>query len=177
MESKDITIEWRDCYIYGERYEVSNSGFVRNKKTNRILRQQVDKKGYMRVRLCLNCVKVTAKVHRLVAIAFLSNPNMKPQVNHIDTNKKNNCVSNLEWATNSENQLHAYRNGLKKIHGGGMKKIPAYKVDLNTGEVLGTYESITDAATKNGIHRTNICKVIRGKRKSTGGFMWITCIG
>lgn len=119
MESKDITIEWRDCYIYGERYEVSNSGFVRNKKTNRILRQQVDKKGYMRVRLCLNCVKVTAKVHRLVAIAFLSNPNMKPQVNHIDTNKKNNCVSNLEWATNSENQLHAYRNGLKKIHGGG----------------------------------------------------------
>lgn len=174
MEAKEIIAEWRDCYIFGERYEVSNTGLVRNKVTGRILALQKDKKGYLRVRLCLHDTKATAKVHRLVAFAFIPNPKGKPQVNHMDTNKQNNRVDNLEWVTNSENQLHAYRHGLNYVSGKeGRKKIPVCKVDLSTREVMATYESMSDAGRKNGLHISNICKVIQGERSSAGGFGWI----
>jgi len=174
MKEKEIVVEWRNCYIYGERYEVSNTGIVRNKVTGHILAPQKDKKGYLRVRLSLNDVKATAKVHRLVAVAFIPNPEGKPQVNHMDTNKQNNRVDNLEWATNSENQLHAYRYGLNHATGkAGRKKVPVCKVDLSTGEVLATYKSMADAGRENGLHIANICKVINGERSSTGGFGWI----
>lgn len=166
-------IEWRDTYIYGEQYEVSNTGIVRNKVTGHILSPQEDKKGYLRVRLSLHDKKATAKVHRLVAMAFIPNPEGKPQVNHKDTDKHNNRVGNLEWATNSENQIHAYKTGLNYVTGraGRMKK-PVCKLNLNTGEVIGTYKSLADAGRENGLHDTNIHKVLTGERKSCGGFGW-----
>ena len=166
-------IEWRDTYIYGEQYEVSNTGIVRNKVTGHIISQQEDKKGYLRVRLSLHDKKATAKVHRLVATAFIPNPEGKPQVNHKDTDKHNNRVGNLEWATNSENQIHAYKTGLNYVTGrAGRKKKPVCKLNLNTGEVIGTYKSLADAGRENGLHDTNIHKVLTGERKSCGGFGW-----
>lgn len=166
-------IEWRDTYIYGEQYEVSNTGIVRNKVTGHILSPQEDKKGYLRVRLSLHDKKATAKVHRLVAMAFIPNPEGKPQVNHKDTDKHNNRVGNLEWATNSENQIHAYKTGLNYVTGrAGRKKKPVCKLNLNTGEVIGTYKSLADAGRENGLHDTNIHKVLTGERKSCGGFGW-----
>ena len=166
-------IEWRDTYIYGEQYEVSNTGIVRNKVTGHILSPQEDKKGYLRVRLSLHDKKATAKVHRLVATAFIPNPEGKPQVNHKDTDKHNNRVGNLEWATNSENQIHAYKTGLNYVTGrAGRKKKPVCKLNLNTGEVIGTYKSLADAGRENGLHDTNIHKVLTGERKSCGGFGW-----
>lgn len=166
-------IEWRDTYIYGEQYEVSNTGMVRNKITGHILKQQEDNKGYLRVRLSLHDKKATAKVHRLVATAFIPNPYRKPQVNHKDTDKHNNNVLNLEWATNGENQIHAYQHGKNYVTGrAGRKKIPVCKVDLRTGNVTGTYKSLADAGRENGLYSANIHKVLAGERKSTGGFGW-----
>lgn len=165
--------EWRDTYIYGERYQVSNIGTVRNKITGHILIPQEDKKGYLRVRLSLHNKKATAKIHRLVATAFIPNPENKPQVNHKDTDKNNNNVENLEWATNSENQIHAYKHGLNHVTGkAGRKKTPVCKINLASGEVIETYESLAKAGRENGLHDTNIHKVLNNIRKSCGGFGW-----
>lgn len=174
MEQKELTTEqWKDTYIYGDQYEVSNTGIVRNKNTGHILNPQTDNKGYLRVRLSLHDRKATAKVHRLVAIAFIPNPDNKPQVNHIDTNKKNNHVGNLEWATNGENQVHAYKTGLNYVTGrAGRKKIRVVKIDLKNNQPIEIYESIAEAGRVNSICSQNIEKVISGKRKTAGGFAW-----
>lgn len=166
-------VDWRDTYIYGEQYQVSNTGLVRNKLTGHILTLREDNKGYLRVRLSLHDKKATAKVHRLVAIAFIPNPYGKPQVNHIDTDKHNNNVQNLEWVTNGENQIHAYKTGLNYVTGrAGRKKKSVCKIQLSTGDVIQTYKSISDAGKENCLHSSNIQKVLKGERKSTGGFGW-----
>lgn len=95
---------------------------------------------YDRVKLIINGKSITKSIHRLVAEAFIPNPNNYPQVNHIDGIKMNNNVSNLEWCTASENELHAYRTGLKKGIWTGKKgsefplSIPV--VCIETGEVF-----------------------------------------
>lgn len=101
---------WRQIKEY-PRYSVSNFGRVKNNNTDKVLKGYTDFKGYQRV--CIHCrgegIRKDLKVHRLVAEAFVPNPDNKPQVNHIDGNKQNNAASNLEFCTNQENQLHAYR--------------------------------------------------------------------
>jgi hypothetical protein len=101
-------------------YEVSNFGHIKSLQNQistgsrncvireRILRLRHDKDGYLLVDLQNAGKKVTYKVHRLVAIAFIKNPKNKPQVNHKDGNKENNNVNNLEWVTDSENKVHRY---------------------------------------------------------------------
>lgn len=166
-------IEWRDTYIYGEQYQVSNTGMVRNKFTGHILKPQEDNKGYLRVRLSLKDKKVTAKIHRLVAVAFIPNPEKKPQVNHKDTDKHNNMIDNLEWVTNGENQIHAYQHGKNYVTGkAGRKKKPVCKLDLTTREVIETYKSLADAGRENNLHDANIHKALNGTRRSCGGFGW-----
>jgi len=94
-------------------YQISNFGRIKNKKTTKILIANLDKRGYPRIRLCFKSDRSSFRIHRLVAIAFIPNPENKLQVNHIDGNKKNNNYLNLEWNTNSENQLHANKIGLR----------------------------------------------------------------
>lgn len=95
------------------RYSISNTGLVRNDNTGLILKPQTNTYGYYHVKLYgLYRRKITA-IHRLVAKAFIKNNNKKPEVNHIDGNKKNNNVNNLEWVTVSENAIHAYKNKLR----------------------------------------------------------------
>ncbi len=119
---------WLPCIGYEDYYEVSNHGRVRSidrvfKKKGlcsvkgKILTQRLNKKGYPAVFFYINTVRIERNPHRLVALAFVPNPENKPQVNHIDGNKLNNNDWNLEWNTNSENQLHAYRLGLQNKKG------------------------------------------------------------
>lgn len=104
---------WRDIDGYEGLYQVSNFGRVKSfqKGTVRILKPAINRK-WLFVVLCKNGGKKIFKVHRLVAMAFIPNPDGKPQVNHIDGNPQNNHVDNLEWCTPSENMQHALRTGL-----------------------------------------------------------------
>jgi len=90
-----------------EDYEVSTWGRIFNTKTGRYIRPEICKKGYLRVDLYNDAGRKHCKVHRLVAKAFIPNPENKPDINHIDGNNQNNSISNLEWVTNKENSLKA----------------------------------------------------------------------
>jgi len=97
-----------------EIYLVDRSGKVFYAKSRKILKTFKDRYGYWRVNVTINGKSYQKPVHRLIATAFIPNPDNKPQVNHIDGNKQNNSVENLEWVTNSENRKHAVANKLHK---------------------------------------------------------------
>ena len=97
--------EWKKIAEF-PNYSVSNMGRVRNDRKNTLMGNSYDSKGYYRVALSKNNKRHARRVHRLVAMAFIPNPQNKEQVNHLDGNKTNNVVSNLEWCTNQENQDH-----------------------------------------------------------------------
>ena len=107
--SKEI---WKDIQGYEGMYQVSSHGRVRSFKWNRckILKTRKDKKGYIVVTLTKHSKNYVPKVHRLVAIAFIPNPNNLPQVNHKDEDKSNNNIDNLEWCTNEYNRNYGTRN-------------------------------------------------------------------
>jgi len=93
---------WKDIKGF-DNYEVSTDGQVRNKKTGKVLKPRVNRGGYLSVVLYSNGKAISKYIHRLVAIAFIPNPENKPEVNHIDEDKTNNQVENLNWMTGKEN--------------------------------------------------------------------------
>lgn len=107
--------QWRDIPGFEGLYQVSNSGKVKSLRRGAELKPGTDKGGYLYVGLCSRGIQKTCKIHRLVALAFLPNDEGKRTVNHIDGNKLNNSVDNLEWATHSENIIHAVKNGLRVV--------------------------------------------------------------
>lgn len=127
-EFVDRNIEWRSVVGYEGHYEVSSLGDVRSVdrtvsrtgptgdvfKPGQVRKAQVTPKGYLRLALVRDGAQRNHMVHRVVAEAFIPNPDGKPEVNHRDGNKTNNAVTNLEWSTPSENQIHAYETGLKE---------------------------------------------------------------
>ena len=92
---------WKNSIV--ENYAISNLGRIKNLKTNHIIIPDKEEKGYCRLSIKINGKKKHFAVHRLVAIAFIPNPNNLPQVDHIDNNKTNNRVDNLRWCSNKEN--------------------------------------------------------------------------
>lgn len=111
--------QWKSIKGYGDKYMISNYGKVININTNHILKARPNKTGYLRVPVSFNGIHKDLFVHKLVAIAFLinDNPVEKTQVNHIDCNKQNNHVENLEWCTPSYNTKHAFINRRKTNKG------------------------------------------------------------
>lgn len=107
--------EWRRIDGFPEKIQVSNLGNVRS--NNKILSCEKHKTGYIRIHTSHKGDDYREFVHRLVAKDFLPNPENKPCVNHIDGNKQNNCVSNLEWCTYGENLKHAYKIKLRSADG------------------------------------------------------------
>ena len=167
---------WKICSDF-DMYEVSNLGQVRNKNTGRILRQATQG-GYKCVGLMLNDERKHCIVHRLVAKEFIENPENKPQVNHIDKNKSNNIVSNLEWTTAKENNVHRSKGVIQTTN----QNICVWRVNKDTNEKLEIYNSFEEAGQwlvdnnySNCLHtaRTNISNAVRGVYKSSCGFKWI----
>lgn len=147
---------WKDVIGYEGLYQVSNFGNVRsldrivNKpngvsyiRKGKICKQSKSNLGYMTVGFTVKNIKVNKYVHRLVAEAFITNINNYPQVNHIDCDKTNNKVYNLEWCTNSQNHIHASKNGLNKLH---LHRV-AYSGELN-GMSLLTKEQVLEIKQK-----------------------------
>jgi hypothetical protein len=109
---------------YEGLYEVSDFGNVRNCKTGRFLKGSENKDGYLQVGLYKDKKRKMFRIHRLVALAFLENPENKPTVDHIDRNKQNNRLENLRWATKSENQANT---GLRCTNTSGIKGVGFHK--------------------------------------------------
>jgi hypothetical protein len=165
---------WKNIEDF-ENYEVSNLGRIKNTKTGRILKP-CKSGGYIVVGLSKTKVK-TMQLHRLVAKAFIPNPENKPHVNHIDKNPLNNNVTNLEWNTALENNLHKCK-GLTQTTN---QNKCVYRIDKDTNKVLEKYKSIElagiwlyDNNLAKNIHsgRTNVSNMIRGVYKSSFGYKW-----
>ena len=156
---------WRDIEGYEGLYQVSNKGRVKSLKCGkeRILRPGIDGYGYCFIILYNDSVRKTFKLHRLVAQAFIPNLYNKPQVNHLDENKKNNCVDNLEWATAKENINYGTRNERAS------RKILQYS---KSGEFIREWQGALEVERVLGIDNSHINACCRGKRKSAGGFIW-----
>lgn len=153
----DIYSMYRFANIHGE---------VRRIDKVKKLSPCVDKKGYLVVNLYDENGNIKSKkVHRLVAEAFLPNPQGKRCVCHKDNNPKNCDVDNLYWGTDLENQRQAWRDGRHK-------RIQPV-ISLNeSNEVVSVYESQSDASRKTGIPQANIWKCLNGERKTAGGLKW-----
>lgn len=166
---------WKDIQGYEGLYQVSNLGRIKSIphliKANKdggkritegkILSQNKGWHNYMWVALCKEGKTKTFSVHRLVAIAFIKNLNNYPAVNHKDGNKSNNNESNLEWVSNSENQLHASKNGLFKR----TKRVKC----IETGII---YFSSGEAQRQLQINGRTIRNVCSGVGETAGGFHW-----
>lgn len=118
--------------------------------------------GYIRVYI----YNKTYALHRLIAYAFLENPENKEHVNHIDGNKKNNAISNLEWVTNTENQIHKHKIGLGNCH---TRAIIQYDLNMNK---IKEFTSIIGSSKELNIGKSNIRGVLINSRKTAGEFIF-----
>lgn len=158
---------WKPIKNFETYYEISNLGNVKsNKYISKILKPFKNSKGYLYVNLINNRKRKTISIHRLVALTFISNPENKPQINHKDCNKLNNCVSNLEWCNNSENTKHAYDNQLRFSTG---YKIIQYDLNYNK---LNEFKSMLEASNITNISYNGIRLCCLQKRKTSGGYIW-----
>ncbi|MBY0756522.1 HNH endonuclease [Clostridium sardiniense] len=162
---------WRDIPEYDGYYQASTLGNIRSTNYRRTgivknLKLKKDRDGYLNVNLCYRGKRKTEKVHRLIAITFLKRNQGKDIVNHIDENKSNNNISNLEWCDAKYNLN--YKN-LRKISAKKNQKA-VVKLDRN-GNVLNEYSSIKEAREKTKAN--NISECCNGIYLTSGGFIWV----
>lgn len=167
---------WKDVEEFNGVYKISNLGrlksisrTVKHPKGSCVLKEKflsqvINKKGYIEFQITYNGKHYSRKAHRLVADAFISNPLSLPQVNHINGDKTDNRVENLEWCNNSKNQRHAVRIGLRKT-------MTVLQFDLS-GNLINEWKSASDAERVLGIRHNHILEACNGKRKTHKGFIW-----
>lgn len=166
---------WKDIKNYEGIYQISNLGNVRRikfinnivEKGKILILKTNNFNKYSQITLCKNGKVKMFYIHRLVAEAFIPNPENKPQVNHIDENKKNNRADNLEWCTIKYNNLYGTR--LEKVSKSKCK--PIIQFDLK-GNIISKYESTKQASKITGIDSSSITKVCRKKMKTAGNYIW-----
>lgn len=153
-----MTVEiWKDIPEFENLYQVSNLGNVRSSR-GKVQKLQITKFGYLRATLHKQRKEKKMHSHRLVALAFIPNPENKIEVNHIDGNKQNNHVENLEWNSKSENISHAFKIGLKNNNG---SKNPYAKkvIDTETGKI---WDCAVDCAKELGINYSTLRNRLNG---------------
>lgn len=144
----------KDIKDYEGLYGISSCGRVWSYRSKRFLKPAKDRYGYLIVSLYKDKTRKNVKVHRLVAEAYIPNPNNLPQVDHIDNNKEHNYVGNLQWMTNKDNTT--------KEQG---KKINCVELNLD-------FSSISAAAKYFGCSHSNISNCLTGRAKTACGFHW-----
>jgi hypothetical protein len=176
---------WKTIEDY-PNYEVSTFGNIKNKTTEKLLKLQKNYSGYLNISLRNNNKKsFTCIVHRLVTKAFIQNPENKPTVNHIDRNRSNNNIHNLEWSTMSEQNYHS---SLVSQKGNPNNYRAICQINIETNDIIEEYKSITDAAkwvinnnlttikilnpNNISIISSKICAVANNKRQSAYNFNW-----
>lgn len=181
-----MTSEWMPVKGLEGLYEVNRDGVVRRKETQKVLKAFPNHKGYLNVVMHKNSKPISRTIHRIVAEAFIPNELNYPQVNHIDANKLNNNVNNLEWVTNLQNMKHAIEHGCFKNHSikqrlaalENVKKAqmsqrrPVVWLDI-FGNYIKTFNSIVDAEKETGCHNSKITSCCRGRRNTTHGYKFM----
>lgn len=177
---------WKDVKGYEGIFKISNKGRLKriknspNMPDNNILKGSICMHGYRYYNMKVRDKGKKNKAHRLVAIAFLENPDNLPQVNHIDGNKLNNTAENLEWCDQLHNNRHALATGLRKInmeHVRKAQRVSAHKQKKRVaqynldGTLVGEYDSLQEAA-KGFNSAPNISRACRSKTRTAYGFRW-----
>ena len=184
---KDIHFKCNDVIFDYTSYQISNRGRVRN-KSKKILKANKNHYGYLMINLSKNGKAKTFLIHRLVAFMFVDGYFNGAEVNHIDENKENNDVNNLEWCTHIDNINHGNRNKKQSVSMSGdnhldyskeknpyAKKVAQYEYNEKTkekGELIKIWNYIGEASVELKINWGNISSCCRGRLKSAGGFVW-----
>jgi hypothetical protein len=191
-----MTEEWKDIEGYENLYQVSNLGRVKSleryeesnsfigvrRRGERILKPIIKPSGYLQVALSKNSKAKTFTVHRLVAQAFIPNPENKPCIDHVNTNPSDNRLENLRWCTHKENsnnpltvqkwcgnpRMKTWLGKLGKEHHSS-KPIIQFTLD---GELVRKWDCAEDAVREMGYSKTCISQVLNKKRQQTGGSKW-----
>lgn len=148
-------------------YEIDTNGIVYSKR-GKPLKCSKNHSGYNMINLMVNGKRIGVAIHRLVAEQFIENKDSKPTVNHIDGNKNNNKVSNLEWATSSEQMQHSFR-VLKRKAGSKARKVIGQNIQ---NKEIVCFDSITKASLFINRSKKLVWQALNGYKKSAGGYFW-----
>ena len=160
-------MNWKPVVGFEEHYLVSDSGQVWSLRRHKVLKPKIDRYGYEVVGLSINGKIYHRTVHRLVAQAFIPNPNNLPTVNHINEDKTDNRVINLEWASIADNDNHGTRN---ERMADTKCRLPVEQISPY-GEVV-RFKGVKDASRRTGINRCCIALCCKNIRKTAGGYEW-----